>query len=125
MSTRKRVALICNDPSLAIQSQKDEADINNIVRNFGVTGRLPGAVTLPTYGDFTGVDDYRSALEAVNAAQNAFMQIPSAIRAQFDHDPGAWADFAANPANLPQLREWGLAPPASTPEPQGEPAHKP
>lgn len=124
MPTRKRVALFCNDPSLAVQSQKDEADINMIVRNFGVTGRVPVSVRLPQYGDFTGIDDYRSALEAVNAAENAFAEIPATIRAQFNHDPGAWADFAANPANLPQLRAWGLAPTPPS-EPQGEPAHKP
>ena len=55
-------ALTCADPSLAVQSQKDEADINTIVRNFGLTGKLPANIRPATYGDFTGVDDYQSAL---------------------------------------------------------------
>jgi len=115
MFQRKRVALVCSDPSLAVQSQKDEADINNIVRNFGITGRVPAAVRLPEYGDFTGVSDYRSAIEAVRAAEDAFLAVPSNIRAKFNHDPGAWATFCVDPNNLPQLREWGLAPTPATP----------
>lgn len=121
MLNRKRVALVCSDPSLAIQSQKDEADINNIVKNFGVTGQLPQAVRLPQFGDFEGVSDYRSAVEAVMAAEEAFMAIPATIRSKFDNDPQAFADFCVDRSNLPQLREWGLAPNASTgsPEPSG------
>lgn len=116
MINRKRVALYCDDPSLAIQSQKDEADINTIVRNFGVTGRAPTSVRLPEYGDFSGVSDYRSALEAVRAAEAAFLEVPSKIRAEFNHDPGAFADYCLDPSNLPRLREWGLAPTPAAPE---------
>lgn len=113
----KRPKLICEDPSLAIQSQKAEADINNIVRNFGVTGRLPQAVRLPMYGDFHGVSDYRSAVEAVREAEASFMAIPAKVRAEFNNDPQAFADFCLDPNNLKQLQEWGLAPaPAATPE---------
>jgi len=109
------------DPSLAIQSQKDEADINVIVKNFGVTGHLPQAAVLPEYGDFDQVDDYRSAVEAVRAAEAAFLTIPSGIRERFHHDPQAFSEFCLKPDNLPQLREWGLAPtPAAAPaEPSG------
>lgn len=103
------------DPSLAIQSQKDEADINVILRNFGVTGQLPQGAVLPQFGDFDGVDDYRSAIEAVRAAEASFLAIPSNIRERFHHDPQAFADFCVKPENLPQLREWGLAPPAPPP----------
>lgn len=116
MLNRKRVSVTFNDPSLAIQSQKDEADINKIVRDFGVTGRVPTSVRVPEYGDFSGVSDYRSALEAIKAAETAFAQVPSKIRAEFNHDPGAWADYCLDPSNLPQLREWGLAPTPAEPQ---------
>jgi hypothetical protein len=112
--------LECKDPSLAIPSQKDEADINVIVRNFGVTGRVPQAVRLPEYGDFDGISDYRTAIEAVRQAEASFLQIPSEIRARFHNDPGAFAEFCVKPENLSQVREWGLAP---TPAPgPAEPA---
>lgn len=117
MFHRKRVALFCDDPSLAIQSQKAEADINNIVRNFGVTGRLPASVRLPEYGDFDTVSDYRSAIEAVRAAEAEFSKIPATIRAEFQNDPHAFATYCLDPSNLARLREWGLAPtpPAAPP----------
>lgn len=102
--------LFCDQPSLAIQSQKDEADINVLVKRFGITGQLPQAIRLPEYGDFEGVSDYRSAIEAVRAAEASFMQVPSEIRARFHNDPGAFASFCEDASNLPQLREWGLAP---------------
>lgn len=108
----KRVQLVCSDPSLAIQSQAAEADINNIVRSFGVTGQLPTSVRLPQYGDFTGVDDYRSAVEAVMAAEASFLEVPAWIREKFANDPHRFAEYCLDASNLPQLREWGLASPA-------------
>lgn len=109
-------ALICNDASLAVQSQKDEADINTIVRNFGVTGTVNVPIVLPSYGDFEGIDDYRSALEAVKAAQESFAALPSSLRERFHNDPGAFVEFCENPKNLPELRQLGLANPEPTPE---------
>lgn len=121
----KRVKLICDDPSLAIQSQKDEADINTIVRNFGVTGRVPTAVRLPEYGDFTGINDYRTAIEAVRDAELQFNAIPATVRAHFDNDPQLFLEYCANRDNLPQLQEWGLAPkPAAAPSQQDDVAAK-
>lgn len=116
MINRKRVALVCEDPSRTIQSQAAEADINNIVRNFGVTGQLPSAVRLPQYGDFDLVDDYRSAIEAIKRAESDFMALPSSIRSRFANDPQAFADFCLDQSNLPQLREWGLASAPAAPE---------
>lgn len=113
----KRVVLVCDDPSLAIQSQKDEADINMIVRNFGVTGTVNVPAVLPSYGDYDGIDDYRSALEAVKAAQESFGALPSAIRERFHHDPGAFLEFCENSKNLPELRSLGLANPEPAPTP--------
>lgn len=115
---RVRVPLECTEPSLAVQSQKAESDINNIVRDFGVTGHVRTSVVPPSYGDFSGVDDYRTAVEAVREAEASFMALPSAVRDRFHHDPQAFLDFCENRENLPQLREWGLAPAL----PKGDPA---
>lgn len=101
--------LACADPSLAVQSQKDEADINTIVRNFGVTGRMPAGVKVPSYGDFEGVADYRSALEAVNAAELSFNALPSEVRSKFANDPQAFLEFCSDVGNLEEMRKLGLA----------------
>lgn len=117
----KRVAITFEDPSLAVQSQKDEADINTIVRNFGVTGSVNVPSVLPSYGDFDGVDDYRSALEAVKAAQESFAALPATVRERFHHDPGAFLEYAENPANIDGLRELGLAKPKAESQPAENP----
>jgi len=100
--------LACNDPSLAVQSQKDEADINTIVRNFGITGKLPVGVKVPSYGDFSGIDDYRSAIEAVKAAEAEFLKVPSELRAKLGHDPQKFLEYCADPANREEMRKLGL-----------------
>ena len=83
----ERNGLKCLDPSRAVQSQKEEADINTIVRNFGLTGVLPVGVRVPQYGDFTGTGDYRDCVEAVRAAQESFDKLPATLRAELDNDP--------------------------------------
>lgn len=116
---RQRVQLICADPSRAIQSQRDEADINNIVRAFGVTGRLPSSVRLPQFGDFDSIDNYQDAVHAVREAESAFLQVPANIRSRFDNDPHAFAAFCLDSKNLPELQKLGLAPAPAPAEPSG------
>jgi phage internal scaffolding protein len=94
--------------SLTIQSQSEDADINVMVRRFGITGVIPAGVRVPSYGDFTGVGDYRSALHAVMEAQENFMQLPAPVRARFDNDPQLLLDFASVPENIPALVKMGL-----------------
>lgn len=101
--------LTCSDASLAKQSFREECDINTIVRNFGLTGQLPDDVRPPTYGDFSGIFDFHSAMNAVAEAQEAFDALPAEVRARFHNDPGAFVDFCSNPENLPDLRKMGLA----------------
>lgn len=97
-------------PSLTVQAQKEEADINTIVRNFGVTGKLPQGVKVPSYGDFEGVSDYRSALEAVAEAEASFMAMPAEVRSRFENDPQQFLEFCADSSNLEEMRKLGLAP---------------
>lgn len=109
----------CKDPSLAQQSFKDEVDINYLLEKFKVTGQLPQGVRLPTYGDFTGVSDYRSALDAINAARDAFMAMPADVRSRFQNDPQKFLEFCSDPKNLDEARRLGLAVPAVDP-PKGD-----
>lgn len=100
--------LECKDPSLAQQHMKDECDINVIVERFGVTGELPSAPVPPSYGDFSGVSDYHTAINAVRASEEAFMALPAKIRARFDHDPNALLQFLNDPINRDEAIEIGL-----------------
>jgi len=100
--------LACPDPSLAQQNFKDESDINYIVRQFGLTGELPAQAISPQYGDFTGVLDYHSAVNAVLAAQDEFMELPAQMRARFDNDPAKLIDFLENEENREEAIKLGL-----------------
>lgn len=107
------------DPAegLTKQSFKEDADINVIVKRFGITGALPENVRTPQYGDFTAAVDYQSALNAVIAAQESFMSMPADVRARFGNDPGAFVDFCNNPANRDEAVKLGLVdtPPVKVP----------
>lgn len=102
--------LQCKDASRAIQSQKDAADINNIVKKFGITGQIVGKFRMPLQGDFEGVTDFRSAMERVVMAKENFMRVPANVRSRFNNDPGEFASFCLLEKNRDQLVEWGLAP---------------
>lgn len=100
--------LHCEDASLAQQHFKDECDINNILRQFNITGLLPEAPLSPRYGDFTGVGDYHTALNQVIAAEDEFMSLPANLRARFENDPAQLIDFLENPENLNEAISLGL-----------------
>jgi len=100
--------LACEEPSLAQQHFKDECDINNILRQFNITGLLPESPISPQYGDFTGIGDYHTALNKVIAAQDEFDSLPAQIRARFDNDPASLIEFLNDEANRPEAEELGL-----------------
>lgn len=110
----------CHDKSLAQQSQEEEANINTIVKRFGVTGQLPQIPMPPTIDDFTEVFDFQSSMNLVLQAKRSFEQLPAEVRTMFQNDPHRFVNYvdAAVEANdLDQLRRWGLAVPL--PEGQG------
>lgn len=92
------------------QSFKDECDINEIVRRFGLTGEIPENWRMPVSGDFTGVTDFHSAMNLVRAAGDAFMELPAAIRAEFRNDPGELLAFLEDDKNREKAVSLGLIP---------------
>lgn len=103
--------LRCEDPSLAVQSARDEVDINTIVRRFGLTGQLPEDLRAPTYGDFVGVNDYHSAMNAVAKANEAFEEMPAEVRARFQNDPAEFVAFCSDEKNRDEMKKLGLLAP--------------
>lgn len=109
--------LRCDDVSLTKQSFKDEADINFIVRQFGLTGQLPDNIRVPEYRDYDDVMDYHSAMNAVRAAEENFMQLPAEMRYRFHNDPQNLLKFLADEGNRDEAVRLGLvnAPPPVEP----------
>jgi len=100
--------LHCEDASLAQQHYKDECDINNILRQFNITGLLPEQTLSPRYGDFTGIGDYHTAMNRVMATQDEFDGLPAQIRARFNNDPYELIEFLENENNRPEAEALGL-----------------
>ena len=101
-------ALACEEPTLAQQHFKDECDINNILRQFNITGLLPESPLSPRYGDFSGISDYHTALNRVIAAEDEFMALPANIRARFDNDPAQLINFLDDESNKDEAIKLGL-----------------
>lgn len=127
--------LSCPEPTRTEQSFREECDINTIVARFGVTGELPLTTKVPMQGDFTTVVDYQTSLDMIRQADQAFAELPAAIRKRFGNDPSEYVEFVSDPANLDEVRKMGLARPESAPpapvevrvipEPTPEPAKAP
>ena len=111
MAASDESALVCKDPSLAVQADLLPSDINTILRNFGVTGKLPMTSRLPTYGDFTGIFDFQSAINAVNDAQESFDSLDADLRYRFHNDPQEFVAFCSDEANRLEAEKLGLVMP--------------
>lgn len=122
-----RTGLLCEDESLAVQSEKEDADINTIVKRFGLTGELPQGMRAPALEDFVDIFDFQSAQNAVVAAREAFMELPAEVRSRFENDPQKFLVFCTETneegalANLEEMRKLGLAIPEKVPDPTPEP----
>lgn len=102
------VVVECLDKSLTQQQFKDDADINTIVKRFGLTGQLPSNLVAPVNADFSDVFDFHSAMMVVRRAQESFDRMPADVRFRFGNDPGAFVDFCSNRENLPEMKKLGL-----------------
>lgn len=100
------------DEDQAKQSFKDECDINEIVRRFGLGEGLPENFRMPVSGDFTGVSDFKSAMDLVADAQSMFMELPGELRARFRNDPQELMAFLEDGKNRDEALELGLVQPA-------------
>lgn len=102
------------EPSMTKQSFKAECDINLIMKRFKKTAgadflsRYSGYVS-GSFGDFSEVVDYRTALDQISRAKEVFGALPAKVRARFENDPAQFLDFVGNPANKDEMVALGLA----------------
>lgn len=88
MEGRKRVQIdFSNTTSRTKQEFKEECNINNLVNRWLKAGAPPLPETGEIYGDFTNVGDFMQAVTAVQAVEDIFASLPSAIRAASDNSP--------------------------------------
>lgn len=113
---KQKLSITFSGPGRTKQSFKDECDINNIMARFQQTGLLEFVnKNQAQYLDVTGFD-YQEAMQTVANANSLFMQMPSALRAEFQNSPQKFVEFCENPENRPRMAEMGLL----TPEAQNQ-----
>ena len=121
---RKRHGFETVGESLTQQHFGKEADIKNIIKKHDRTGIISHVARgVASYGDYSMVNEYREALDIVNASTASFMELPADIRKQFNNDPGEFFEFATDPKNGDKMVALGLAeaPPLPEDRPHPEP----
>lgn len=101
--------LKCLDKSLTVQAEKDDADINVIMKRFGITGALPVHQRVPLAEGFYEGFDYQESLNIVRAGQAAFNAQPAEVRDKFKNDPALFLEFFTDPKNSEEAVKLGLA----------------
>lgn len=96
--------------SKTIQSGKNEANINNIIKKYDKRQLVADAqAAIKNYGDFTTINEYQESQNIIAQATQSFAALPSEIRQRFGNNPGEFFEFATNPANNAELIKLGLA----------------
>lgn len=104
------VRIMFEGPGRTLQSQKDDSDINVIMKRFGATGLLPTNIRVPLKSDF-GNMDFMTAMNAIVQAKRSFDALDADTRYRFHNDPQKFIDFCQDPKNLAEMRKMGLAVP--------------
>ncbi|QCQ84815.1 internal scaffolding protein [Blackfly microvirus SF02] len=120
---------IYRPPAMTKQEFRDECDINNIIKEYLVTGQIQhisARAAAGAYLDLPSSVDLQESLHIQMAATAAFAGLPSRVRDRFANDPGQFLAFFENPDNRAEAAALGLlATPPTPPEPEGPPAPPP
>lgn len=105
------------DDSLTVQADAQQADINFIVKQFGLTSELPYGLSVPEYADYSDIpSDYHAALNFVRDSDEAFLTMPADVRSRFDNDAGNFLAFVSDSSNIEEATNLGIViPRPSTP----------
>lgn len=106
---RRHTQIHTGTDTIVQRSFAKDADINELVRRFGLLGRVPEPVLDPAYyGDVEDIPDLRTALDRVRDAQERFMALPSKVRARFQNDPAKLSAFVSDEENFDEAVKLGL-----------------
>lgn len=117
---RERLSQDFSEDPGAVQSFKDECDINRIMAKFRRTGVLNWVNEHQgKFEDVTG-HDFREAMDTLVRAREVFDDLPAHIRSEFHNDPAAFLDFchSTKESDRARARELGLL---QAPKPEVEP----
>lgn len=102
------------------QSHVDECDINNILKQYSVTGQIKhisAKAAMGQYLDLPGEMDFQISLNIIKDAEQAFGSLPSKVRDRFGNDAAQFLAFMADANNIDEAIKLGLATRAPLKEP--------
>lgn len=99
-----------HEETLTKEFLKDECDINYILKRYMQTGVIDHLSNKkPIYDDVSSLGDLHECYRKIEAAEDAFYELPATIRERFDNDPVSFVEFVQNPSNEEELVALGLA----------------
>jgi len=108
------VTIDCSkDKGRTKQSFKKECDINHIMSRYRKTGLISPLLLnqrQAIFADVAEIGDFQECQSRVLAAKEAFLTLPSSIRARFGNDPAQLLDFCSDPKNRAEAIELGIIP---------------
>lgn len=93
------------------QSFLNQCDINNIIKEFSITGQIThmsAQAARGAYLDLPDAMDYQTSLNLLQQASEAFQSLPAKVRDRFGNDPAQFLAFCGDPANRKEMGEMGL-----------------
>lgn len=102
--------ILFTEPSQTDQSSLEETTIDYYLRRYAATGIDPAAGRLEAaqFGDFSSIDDFRSAQTKVAAVKSGFESLTAQERAQFDNNFSNYVEFILNPENAKAAEAMGF-----------------
>jgi len=99
-----------HEETLTKEFLKEECDINYILKRYMQTGVIDHlASKKPIYDDVSSLGDLHECYRKIDAAEEAFFELPASIREKFKNDPIEFVEFVQNPNNEDALVTMGLA----------------
>lgn len=109
--------IICDIETRTKQEFAEEADINTLVKRYGLMGTMPKDHRVAMFGDFeSGPLDYHEAQNTIRAADEAFMSMPPEVRYRFGNNPQSLMEFVSNSENREEVKKLGLLAPEKAAE---------
>ncbi len=107
-SGRRRVQLICEDPSLTEQAHQESCDINNILKRV-TPEMIHGIIDNPgQYGDFSNCGSFQESLDKINESKELFLALDPAIRKRFRNNPMELVEFLDDESNHDEAVRLGI-----------------
>lgn len=107
----EKQGIIFKEPTMTVQSEKDNCDINVIMNRYATCGTpLPYRTdgVQPVYADVSELGDYMENFQRCKQAEEMFNALPSALRKELDNNPANLISFIQDKKNESRCIEYGL-----------------